>query len=98
MQIPDINNLPADITQPTDPNKATAAVFWDEPTGIDNSGQPVTLTSNPVSGSNFGIGFTIVWYNVTDVYGNTRTAIFVVTVEGNYQVIVSNLKAFTAYF
>src|SRR5687767_11005781 len=53
------------------------------PTVTDNCG-PVTVTTNPVSGSIFNIGTTTVNVTATDGNGNTAMATFTVTVRYNF--------------
>ena len=90
-QDPTISGLPTTpITQGTDAGVCTAAVTWPAPTASDNCttdalGNPanVTLTSTHQPGSEFPIGTTMVTYTAIDIYGNTSTASFNVTVTSS---------------
>ena len=84
MNSPDIDNIPDDINQRTDPGLPTAAVFWKTPSARDNSGS-VVLTSNHNSGDRFPIGDTTVTYTATDQYGNVKTESFTVAVRGEFR-------------
>ncbi|XP_033119258.1 hyalin-like [Anneissia japonica] len=64
-------------------DSSTAIVNWTAPEVFDNSGEPVTLTSDPrQSGDEFGIGTFVIMYTAVDVYGNAdQSCIFTVTVK-----------------
>jgi len=72
--------VPANITlEPSCPSGAIAT--YTTPTASDNCGvQSVNRTAGLASGSVFPIGTTTVTYTATDIYGNTQTASFTVTV------------------
>ena len=79
-----IINLPTNTTIDTDPGQPKAIFNWTAPTAIDNSGEAVMLVSSHNSSrSSFPIGVTPVAYTATDVYGNSATESFMVTVRGN---------------
>ena len=61
-------------------------VTWVEPTATDNSGEEVRRESTHVSGMLFPPGSTIVRYDFTDIFGNTASCRFTVTVTGKIQV------------
>ncbi|XP_070537244.1 hyalin-like [Ptychodera flava] len=70
---------PYNIIVNTDPEKPTATVNWTFPYATDNS-QYVIVTSNHLSGTEFGIGSTVVNYNVRDPSGNMDSCHFNITV------------------
>ena len=74
---PVIVNCPQDIVLHTDTCSATAT--WIDPQATDNCAPPV-LTVNIPSGSVFPETTTMVEYTATDVWGNTATCSFNVTV------------------
>jgi len=69
---PSITNVPANIS-------SCNPVSWTVPTITDNCAG-VQVTSTHVPGTNFPSGTTTVTYTATDVYGNTSSASFNVTV------------------
>ncbi|MGR6086655.1 MAG: GEVED domain-containing protein [Arcticibacter sp.] len=69
---PAITNVPANIS-------SCNPVSWTVPTITDNCAGVIT-TSTHVPGTNFPSGTTTVTYTATDVYGNTSSASFNVTV------------------
>lgn len=78
---------PADTIAPTinapdvtvDATGVTTQVFF-APTAQDNVDPIVKVTCNPVTGSNFTVGVTVVTCNATDQAGNTARRNFTVTV------------------
>ncbi|XP_072041430.1 uncharacterized protein [Amphiura filiformis] len=76
---PIITNLPANITQTTDPFLPTAVVNWAEPSVWDDSGSQ-TYTSSHMPGTMFHIGYTRVLYTSIDQSGNKATVEFFVTI------------------
>lgn len=59
------------------------AVSFPLPTATDNCSTPM-VTTNPVTGSVFQVGTTIVNVTATDANGNVSTATFTVTVQYNF--------------
>ncbi|NDW53878.1 HYR domain-containing protein [Aliiroseovarius sp. PrR006] len=85
---PTITNMPANITQSTDPGVAAAVVSWTAPTYSDNVG----VTSSgcfPSSGSTFSLGTTTVTCSASDAAGNTTSESFSVTVNDNEAPVVT---------
>ncbi|XP_072041671.1 uncharacterized protein [Amphiura filiformis] len=76
---PIIKNVPANITQTTDPFSPTAIVNWTEPSVWDDSGSQ-TRTSSHMPETIFHIGSTRVFYTSIDPSGNTATVEFFVTI------------------
>ena len=74
--------VPESIVVNTDPGLPIAVVSWQHPSASDNSGEPVTITSNFNSGDTFPIGTTTVTYTATDTSGNAESATFTITVTG----------------
>ncbi|MFZ0064366.1 MAG: HYR domain-containing protein [Pyrinomonadaceae bacterium] len=85
-------SCPANITiEPTCPTGAIAT--YTTPTATDNCGvQSVVRTAGPASGSVFPIGTTTVTHVATDIYGNTSSCSFTVTVL-TPQAVIQNLQA-----
>jgi hypothetical protein len=83
-------SCPASITlEPTCPSGAIAT--YTTPTATDNCGvQSVVRTAGPASGSVFPIGTTTVTHTATDIYGNTSSCSFTVTVL-TPQAVIQNL-------
>ena len=77
-----ITGMPSAISVNTDSGKATATVTWTAPTASDNSGGSVTLVASHGRGGSFPIGTTSVTYTADDVYGNSASDSFAVTVTG----------------
>ncbi len=71
---------PGNISVPADPNKPTAMVPISV-TATDNCPDPVNVSVNTVSGSNFPIGTTLVNCVAADISGNATTCSFTVTVN-----------------
>jgi hypothetical protein len=78
-QAPVISDMPANISQAADPGVCTAAVTWVAPSATDNC-TLATLAPTHAIGSTFAVGQTTVTYTAIDIYGNTTTAAFTVTV------------------
>ncbi|MAW77717.1 MAG: hypothetical protein CMJ95_10100 [Planctomycetes bacterium] len=76
---PVIAGLPDGLTYNTEPGVCTATAMWDDPAITDNCGiQDSTATHQP--GDSFPVGTTDVSYSTADLYGNTTTVAFSVTV------------------
>jgi hypothetical protein len=84
---PPIISCPASITlEPTCPTGAIAT--FANATATDNCGvQSVLRTGGPASGSVFPIGTTTVTFTATDIYTNTSSCSFTVTVKTPAQVV-----------
>ena len=72
---------PDDREQPADPGKSTVVVQWKDP--LDISGQDLTVTCTPPSGSNFRIGKNKVECVTRDDKGHSAACFFTVTINGN---------------
>jgi len=77
------------VLEPTCPTGAIAT--WPTPAVTDNCGVQ-SVVASPLSGSLFPIGTTTVTVTATDIYGNTETDSFTVTVKTVLQTI-DDLKA-----
>ena len=67
----------------TDKGKPTAETKWELPVASDNSGN-VSVTCDPMSGTNFTIGQTPVTCESVDGSGNRAFCSFSVNVTGKY--------------
>ncbi len=76
----------ANVTAQLPPNSSATsmAVSFPLPTATDNCGGPVTVTTDPVSGSAFNVGTTTVNVTATDQAGNQSTSSFTVTVQYSF--------------
>ena len=82
---PVVSGCPTQGVTATAPAGATSTVVtWTEPTATDNSGLPVTRTSDRSPGQSYPLGTTSVEYVFTDASRNTAFCRFVVTVTGKY--------------
>eukprot|EP00048_Salpingoeca_helianthica_P005614 m.89588 g.89588 ORF g.89588 m.89588 type:complete len:1841 (-) comp13665_c1_seq2:33-5555(-) len=76
-----IIECPTDVTTTTAPGLDIGRAVWASPTATDNSLATVTIMSAFNSGDYFPFpGPTMVVYNATDIYGNSATCFFAVTV------------------
>src|SRR5262249_3045128 len=84
---PPVISCPANIVlEPTCPTGAIAT--FANATATDNCGvQSVVRTGGPASGSVFPIGTTTVTFTATDIYNNTSSCSFTVTVKTPAQVV-----------
>jgi hypothetical protein len=79
------------VIEPTCPTGAIAT--YSTPTATDNCGvQSIDRTAGGASGSVFPIGTTTVTHQATDIYGNTASCSFTVTVL-TPQAVIQNLQA-----
>jgi hypothetical protein len=79
------------IIEPTCPTGAVGT--YSTPTATDNCAvQSINRTAGPASGSVFTFGTTTVTHQATDIYGNTASCSFTITVLTPQQVI-QNLQA-----
>lgn len=76
---PPVLTLPANIIVAADISSCGAAVSFTA-TATDNSGDPVSISYSPASGSLFSVGNTIVTVTATDLSGNPATGTFTVSV------------------
>ncbi len=74
---PVVSNCPDDInlTAPS-PFASSMAIWFPEPTAIDNSGQVPVLNRTHATGDKFPIGTTQVIYTFVDGSGNVATCTF----------------------
>jgi len=79
---PVITGCPTDITQTNDAGDCGAVVTWVNPIASDNCGIQ-SFTSTDAPGDFFPVGTTTVTYTAIDIYGNTSTCVFDVTVTDN---------------
>ncbi|MEI7897215.1 MAG: HYR domain-containing protein, partial [bacterium] len=87
---PVIVNLPSNIVVSNDNNVCGAVVTWTEPTATDNcTGQSISQTGGPASGSTFPIGTTTITYTATDASSNTSTGSFTVKVNDTQLPLIS---------
>ncbi len=77
-----ISNVAAQL--PANSSATSMAVSFPLPTASDNCGAPVTVTTNPLSGSVFNVGTTTVNVMATDQAGNQSTGSFTVTVQYSF--------------
>ncbi len=80
--VPPTISCPANITVGSDAGQCGAVVTYTAPIGTDNcSGATTNLTAGLASGSLFPLGTTTVTYTVTDLFSNTASCSFTVTVN-----------------
>jgi trimeric autotransporter adhesin len=94
---PPVISCPANIT--VDPSCPSGAVVtYSTPTATDNCGvQSVTRNAGSLaSGSVFPIGTTTVTHTATDIYGNTSSCSFTVTVKTPQQVVTDLINEIDA--
>ncbi|MGE4618647.1 MAG: HYR domain-containing protein [Planctomycetota bacterium] len=89
-ELPEISNIPSDITLIADVGLCGTNAFWDEPASSDNC-QENGLSSNITSGSFFDVGMQVVTYSVTDTSGNTQEESFFVTVEDHEAPVIDGV-------
>ena len=89
-------SCPANIT--LDPSCPTGAIAtFANATATDNCGvQSVVRTAGPASGSVFPIGTTTVTFTATDIYNNTSSCSFTVTVKTPQQTVQDLINEVTA--
>ncbi len=80
---PPVINPIANITVALPPNATSVAVNFPLPTASDNCGMG-TVTTDPVSGSQFPVGTTTVEVTATDAAGNQSFSSFTVTVQYSF--------------
>ncbi|MGE4620412.1 MAG: HYR domain-containing protein, partial [Planctomycetota bacterium] len=89
-ELPEISNTPADMDIPNDPDQCGATVMWDDPSASDNCAVD-TLTSTHSSGDFFDVGTTEVMITATDIYGNSDSTTFLVTVRDDQDPQISGM-------
>ncbi|XP_072173785.1 uncharacterized protein [Diadema setosum] len=78
---PPVLTCPDDIQVTAESNRNSATVSWNQPGALDNSNIPVSNPiSDPVSGSSFPIGTTVVNITAADASGNVGSCLLLVTV------------------
>lgn len=77
---PVISNCPANITVDLPPTSCSMVVSWSLPLATDNC-MIESFTSSPGRGDIFLLGDTDVEYTALDIYGNTSSCSFIVTVN-----------------
>ena len=87
-------DVPESLIANTDPELPVAVVSWQQPSATDNSGEPVTITSNFNSGDTFPLGITNILYTATDKSGNKVSAMFTIFVSGK----ISRTRVFYFFF
>jgi hypothetical protein len=85
---PPVVTVPANITKPTDPGKATAVVTFTA-TATDDFDSSVTVVCAPVSGNPFPVGVTTVTCTATDSSTNIGTGTFTVTVTDGLPPVIT---------
>ena len=78
-ELPQVVDLPADMSVENDLDSCGAVVSWIEPTSSDNC-EVTSLTGNQINGGTYPIGITVVEYTVVDSSGNTNLASFQIEV------------------
>ncbi|MBX2962232.1 MAG: HYR domain-containing protein [Cyclobacteriaceae bacterium] len=84
---PVITNCPANITQPL-VSGCSRSVSWTSPSVSDNCGV-ASFTSTAFPGSIFTLGTTTVTYTALDIYNNSATCVFTVTVTDNIPPVIN---------
>ena len=75
-------SCPTNQSLETNPGLPTAVAVWQDPNVTDNSGDMPNVTCNPVSGSKFPIGQTLVTCEAVDGNSNNNKCIFQLEVKG----------------
>ena len=89
---PSISGMPANITQTNDAGNCSAAVTWTAPTAADNCAVN-TFTSDAAPGDTFPVGTTTVTYTAVDIYGNSSSTSFNVTVTDDEKPSITGTPA-----
>ena len=66
----------------TQPRQSFTVAVWQHPSATDNSGDVPEVICNPLSGSEFTIGKTLVTCEAVDRHGNNNTCGFQIDVRG----------------
>ena len=72
----------ADITEIIPSGTDGTTINWTEPPSTDVCGRAISQNRTHGPGESFGLGTTVVTYTRADVYGDTVTCSFDVTVQG----------------
>ncbi|XP_072051832.1 uncharacterized protein [Amphiura filiformis] len=78
--IPVVTNCPQPDTVTVPFGTTSQVVTWQEPTVVDDSGLPPTITQSHRSGESFPVGATTVMYTFADQAGNEAMCVFTVNV------------------
>ncbi len=84
---PVITNCPANITQPL-VSGCSRSVSWTSPSVSDNCGV-ASFTSTAFPGAIFPLGTTTVTYTALDIYNNSATCVFTVTITDNIPPVIN---------
>ena len=90
-ELPQIINIPADITQTNDTGACGAVIMWDAADALDNC-EVADLQSSHNSGDFFPVGTTTVTLTATDTTGNSHSETFEVTVTDDENPILSGVS------
>ena len=90
-ELPQITNLPADITQNNDSGACGALIIWDAAGATDNC-EVADLQSSHASGDFFPVGTTTVTITATDTTGNSHSESFDVTVNDSENPVLSGVS------
>ena len=89
-------SCPSDIIQNVDAGICGAAVTFETPVGMDNSGDvTVEQTAGLASGEIFPVGTTTVSFTATDAAGNSVTCSFTVTVADDEAPVIEDMENIT---
>ena len=81
-EAPEFKTCPVNQLLGTNLGQPTAIAVWQHPNATDNSGNKPTVTCNPISGSKFTIGQTLVMCEAIDSSGNIKACTFHIGVIG----------------
>ncbi|MGB1070301.1 MAG: HYR domain-containing protein [Planctomycetota bacterium] len=90
-ELPQILNVPADITQTNDAGACGAVIMWDAAEALDNC-QVADFASSHNSGDFFPVGTTTVTLTATDTTGNSHSESFEITVTDDENPILSGVS------
>jgi hypothetical protein len=88
---PDINDMPANIVKEATGPLTPAS--WDSPTAVDIVDGVRPVTCDPVSGSTFPLGTTVVTCKASDLSGNESDETFTVTVQDTTPPDINDMPA-----
>jgi uncharacterized repeat protein (TIGR01451 family) len=81
---PPVFSCGTNINLSADPGLCTRSNVTFHPTAMDNCDGPVTVVSQPPSGSTFPVGVTVVTNTATDSHGNQAVCTFTVTINATF--------------
>ena len=81
-EAPSFEVCPISQTLSTRPGQPYAVAVWDDPDVTDNSGDIPNVICNPLSGSNFTMGQTLITCEAIDSSGNNNTCSFQIDIKG----------------